>query len=142
MKNKTIWGWSQRDLQRWFLYWVTVGLGFFILVFLITTTWIGVDVHQHCQTAQAKYSGDCVEALISAVDDPSNSLTSRNYAIWSLGQLGDSRAQTVLQKYYTGQIPEREPYNETISQYELKKALRLVNGATNITHFVWRWSID
>ena len=62
----------------------------------------------------------------------------RNYAIWSLGQLGDKQALPALEKFYTGNIPEREPYDEGISQYELKKAIALLQGGANVTAVVWR----
>jgi hypothetical protein len=56
----------------------------------------------------------------------------RNSAIWALGQLGDGRALPALERYYMGIIPDREPFDEMISQYELNKALHLAKGGTNI----------
>ena len=44
----------------------------------------------------------------------------------------------VIEKYYTGEIPERESYDAGLSQYEMKKTLKLLGGGWNITHFVWR----
>ena len=129
---------KNKKLKNWFLYWSAVGVGFFVLMFLLTTTWIGIDVNERCQLAQGRYEGDCVEALIQVLDNKENSFTERNQAIWALGQMGDKRAKGVLEKYYTGEIPEREPYNEGLSQYEMQKALKLVNGGLNITHWVWK----
>lgn len=146
-KTKKILGFDKEKLTQWFLYWLVLGFGFFILIFLITSTWIGVDVRERCLAARSKYEGDpafagqdCVEALIQVVDSEDNSFRERNQAIWSLGQLGDERAREVLEKYYTGNIPEREPYDDGLSQYEMKKALKLVDGGFNITHLVW--SVD
>lgn len=136
MKNKIL-GFDREKLSQWFLYWMALGVGFFVLVFLVTSTWIGVSVKEKCLTAKSKYEGDCVDALIQVVDNDSNSLTERNYAIWSLGQLGDERALQVLHKYYTGIIPDREPYKDTLSQYEMKKAIKLIESGFNLTHFVW-----
>lgn len=79
---------------------------------------------KQCDLAQAKYAGDCVAALIQVLEDEENALEQRNYAIWSLGQLKDERAIPILKKFYTGIIPDKEPYDQTLSQYELKKALR------------------
>ena len=117
MKNNYLFGFAKDKLQQWFLYWLVLGVGFIILVFLITSTWIGVDVQGRCQTAQGRYKGDCVEALIQVVDNNTNSFRDRNYAIWALGQIGDHRAKTILEKYYTGKIPPREPYDAGLSQY-------------------------
>ena len=138
MNNKnSILGFNKEKLKQLFLFWSLVGAGFFALVFFLTSTWIGVSVKEKCLIAKSRYSGNCVEALTQLVDDDSASFHERNDAIWSLGQLGDSRAKTVLEKYYTGNIPKKESYNQVLSQYEMKKALKLVDGGFNMTHFVW-----
>lgn len=137
-KNNNILGFDKEKLTRWFLYWGLVGVGLFVLVFLITTTWIGVSVKEKCLVAKGKYSGDCVDALVKVVDSEDNSFRERNYAIWALGQLGDKKALGVLNKYYTGIIPEREPYDNGLSQYELKKAINLLESGFNLSAIVWR----
>jgi hypothetical protein len=48
----------------------------------------------------------------------------------------------VLEKYYTGDIPDREPLDRMISQYELKKAIDLASGGTNVASLLWRDFID
>jgi len=113
-----------------------IGLSLFTFMFIITCTLIGLDVNQRCEVAQDKYNGDCVDALISYLKDENNSYKSRNSAIWALGQIGDKRALPVLESYYTGNIPKKEPINNTISQYELKKAINLTSGGLNITKLV------
>lgn len=120
----------------------TIGLSLFVLFFVITCTWIGYDVKDQCLQAKKDYGNTCVESLSKLVQDKNRSFASRNSAIWALGQLGDSSALTVLQNLYTGNIPDREPLNETISQYELKKAINLVSGGTNLTAIFWRHGIN
>ncbi|MBU0731322.1 hypothetical protein KKC88_00400 [Patescibacteria group bacterium] len=120
------------------IYVIAIGIGIFFFLFISSSTLIGNSVEQKCEIAQAKYEGDCVEALILFVDDDENGYEERNSAIWALGQLGDERAMDVLNKYYTGDIPDREPLEEGISQYELKKAINLAGGGFNITAFIWR----
>jgi hypothetical protein len=138
MKNiHYIFGFDRQQLASWFLYWLVLGVGLIVLVFLITGTWIGVEVKQHCLAATSHYQGDCVEALTHMVDDEQASYRERNYAIWSLGQLGDQRARATLEKHYTGNIPAREPYDDGLSQYEMRKALKLVDGGLNLTHLLW-----
>lgn len=105
-------------------------------MFIITSTLIGLDVSQKCEIAQDRYEGDCVEALIAYIEDEDNSYRSRNSAIWALGQIGDGRALPVLDSYYTGEIPDRESLDETISQYELKKAINLTSEGFNITKLI------
>lgn len=136
-KTKRIFGFDREKIWQWFLYWAVVGVGFVILVFLITGTWIGVSVKERCLMAQGRFEGDCVEALAQVVDSQESSLRERNTSIWALGQLGDVRARPILEKYYTDDIPDREPYDQTLSQYELKKALKLVGGGLNLTHLLW-----
>lgn len=127
-----------------------VGVSIFLLFFIIGCVWIGYEVKKQCQDAKREYPTssrlsrdfegqvDCVEALISVLNDENKSFRIRNSAIWALGQLGDSRALSVLQGYYTGNIPQREPLDKTISQYELKKAINLTKGGFNITAIFWR----
>lgn len=116
-----------------------IGVSIFLLFFVVSVTWIGYSVKQKCQDASHEYDEpDCVTALSELVADDSRGYRARNSAIWALGQLGDSRALPVLEKYYTGNTPDREPLNESISQYELKKAIKLTSGGTNLTAIFWR----
>ena len=82
-----------------------------------------------------------VEALIGVLEDESNPYGMRNSAIWALGQLGDRRALPVLENLYTGDIPEREPWDGTLSQHELSKAIKLARGGFNATAIFWRNSL-
>lgn len=125
--------------KDWLFYWVAVGVGFFVLFFLVTSSWIGVSVKEKCLAATARYGNDdCVLILIDQVVDKGASFRERNYAIWALGQLGDGRALPVLESMHTGNIPDREPYDAGISQHEIKKAINLIESGFNITAFVWR----
>ena len=114
----------------------------FVLFFTATSFIIGRDVKRLCLEAKRDYSGDCVEALITQLNDENQDFRARNHAVWALGQLGDSRALPTLQKYYTGNIPNREPLDGVISQYELKKAINLTSGGVNLTAVFWRHGID
>lgn len=118
-----------------------IGASVLVLFFVITCTWIGVDVKTRCQEAKKDYGGTCVEALSKLVDDENQAFRNRNSAIWALGQLGNNEALPILEKYYTGNIPDREPLNEVISQYELKKAIKLLSDGKNITAIFWRYGI-
>ncbi|MDQ1289203.1 MAG: hypothetical protein QG622_2769 [Actinomycetota bacterium] len=69
-------------------------------------------------------------------------MRSRNDATWALGQLGDSRALPVVRKYYSGWDGESEPLDVVLSQYELKKALKQLEGDVNLGRYVWRFTVD
>lgn len=131
-----------KSIKEKLFYVIAIGVSIFLLFFVISCTWIGYEVKTQCQNAQREYGGDCIEALIVLLNDDSRGFRVRNDAIWALGQMGDSRALSVLQSYYTGSIPDREPLNETISQYELKKAVNLTSGGTNLTAWAWRWNFS
>ncbi|MFZ5364520.1 MAG: HEAT repeat domain-containing protein [Patescibacteria group bacterium] len=119
-------------------YAIGVGVLLLLFAFLITGTQIGYDVKKRCDLAQNKYGGECVDALMSQVADDSVR-TGKNDAIWALGQLGDKKALPFLEKYDNGQpLPEREPWDEGISQYELRKAIKLLKSEFNISAFIWR----
>jgi hypothetical protein len=114
-------------------------LGVVLVLFLGVGFWIGSSVRDHCQEMTAAYQqDDCVVALMRAVEDEDLPFGKRNSAVWALGQLGDERALNVLEKYYTANIPDREPWDGVLSQYELSKAINLLDGGFNITFFTWR----
>lgn len=121
------------------IYLISLGLIIFAFYFLLSVNIIGHSVKQKCQLAQQKYEGDCVEALISYLDDESNDFKSRNLAIWALGQLGDDRALPVLKKYYTGYNGERMSRSHALAQLELERAIGYMEGSPNITTFFWRF---
>lgn len=131
-----------KNLKAKVLYLMAIGISVFCLFFFVTCSWIGYDVKKQCHDATKDYGGDCVESLTQLLNDEDRSFHERNSAIWALGQLGDSRALPILQSYYTGNIPDREPLDETISQYELKKAVNLTSGGFNMGAWVWRFQID
>lgn len=119
-------------------YIIGVGVLLFLFVFFITCTWIGYGVEKTCVSAQNRYGSKCVDALMSQIADES-SQSGKNSAIWALGQLGDKRALPFLEKYDTGQkLPSREKWEEGISQYELRKAIKLLKSDLNISAWVWR----
>lgn len=125
--------------------WIGIGLlGLFIagvIIFVITSLWIGSDVRRYCKTAKKRYPGTCVSALTEIVLDESMPYRDRNHAIWALGQLGDPKALTYLNKYNTGKITEKESIDTALSQYELTKAIKLMQGGLNLTALVWRYNI-
>jgi hypothetical protein len=133
MKEKKI-----KIIKEKLFYTVAIGASIFLLFFFIGSVWIGYEAKSLCQNAKWQYGGDCVEALIAQLNDEHQGFRTKNHAIWALGKLGDSRAFPVLNNYYTGNIPDREPLDGTISQYELEKAVNLTSGGANITAFFWR----
>ncbi len=130
---------KKNKIIQTFLFLTAVGISIFLLFFIITCTWIGFEAKSLCQDAQRQYGQDCVMSLISLLDDEKQSYKAKNSAIWALGEMGDRRALPILKKYYTGIIPARESLYKTISQYELKKAIRLADGGPNITAIFWRY---
>jgi hypothetical protein len=130
-----------RPLIEKLLYLGVIGISIFLLFFVITCTWIGYEVKDQCFEAQKQYSGDCTDALVFLLNDDNRSYRDRNSAIWALGQLGQEKALPVLNKYYTGVIPKREPLDKVISQYELKKAINLAKGGFNITSVFWKTNL-
>lgn len=101
-------------------------------MFVLTSLFIGRSVSVRCYEATREYEGDCVEALISLLEDENKEFKVRNSAIWALGQLGDSRALPVFMSYRIGDIPEKESLDGVISQYELRKAINMTNGGVNL----------
>jgi len=130
-----------KNLKQTLFYTCAVGASILVLMFVIACASIGFYVKSECQNAVSKYGGDCVEALIATLEDENNGFDTRNMAIWALGQIGDGRALPILQEYYTGNIPSREAPDRVISQYELKKAIHLLQGGWNVGAWTWRNSL-
>lgn len=113
---------------------VMTGTVFLVLGYVVSCAWIGYSAQEMCNNAKRQYAGDCVEALITELQDENVSFHDRNDTIWALGQIGDTRALPVIEKMYTGDMT-RTKYDTEVSQYELSKAVRLLHGATNVTWF-------
>lgn len=133
---------NKKYIKEKLFYVFAVGISILFLFFFVIGTCIGHEVKNVCKNAKREHEGDCIEALIMLVDDENKGFRQRNSAIWTLGQLGDSRALPTLQKFYTGNIPQKEPLDDMISQYELKKAINLLDNGFNITSFIWRGFVD
>jgi hypothetical protein len=107
-----------------------------IAVLFVGTAWlIGSGVHAASDGALRDQPGDRVLALMACVESPKHTLRARNRAVWALGQLGDARALPVLEKHFTGGECD---HDRLLCQHELRKAIRLCRGATNISAWIWR----
>jgi HEAT repeat protein len=111
--------------QRTFGMIIGVLLVFVALGFVGVRLWIDTRIQKICDQALAHSASQvCVQALTQQVLDEDSSFADRNSAVWALGQMGDATALSALESVYTGEIPDREPWNETLSQYELQKAIQ------------------
>ena len=101
---------------------------------------IGSAVRAYSQNAQTYFHGKRVEALIAMVECESCYLPDRNNAVWTLGQLDDTRALPVLEKYYVG-AKGYQPNN--LSQDRLGIALRHLRHEDNnrFESVLWRWML-
>ncbi len=122
-------------MKRRLLIGLSCGLGFLVIVFLAACFIIGYGVHSIGEKALRDNPGDKVAALMILVESERHTYRDRNHAVWALGQLGDPRALALLQKHYKGGESDD---NTSLSQYELKKAIALCEGETNIGAFIWR----
>lgn len=114
---------------------VVVVLGLMFAGFLAICSVIGSGVRNISAEALHEQPGDRVLALMTYVESQEHSLRDRNRAVWALGQLGDRRALPVLERYYTGGPCDHERF---LCQHELKKAIDLCKGGTNISAWFWR----
>ena len=114
-----------------------LGIGVILLAvaYLAIGVSMGSGVRSISATALREFPGDKVSALMTLVESEQHGLRERNRAVWALGQLGDPRALPLLERLYTGTTSDE---SNGPSQYELKKAIALCKGATNISALVWR----
>ncbi len=96
------------------------------------------QVKTTCIKAQKEYQKDCIDSLSKLVLSDTKTYRERNDAVWALGQLANKRALPALRTLYTGTIPEREPLDSTLSQYELRKAIRWCEQGNGTS---WMYSI-
>lgn len=111
--------------------------GLFVLFFFVTTYSIAHTVKTDCQQISQESHLSCIDGLISRVNNDQYDFKTRNHYIWMLGQLSDPKALPILKSLYTREIPNREPIDEVISQYELQKAINLIEKQNNIVKKVW-----
>ena len=98
--------------------------GFVILgVFL----YIRKSASNICTSAQEAHPHpeNNVAALIDYMNSEQHSLLERNRAVWTLGRLGDSYAQPVLELIYTGDSCSHDSF---LCQHELEKAIKRCGG--------------
>jgi len=136
VSNKT------KKFMRVLGYLAILGISLFVMLFVVSSTWIGYNVKNECASAISHYGGDCVEALSAQLLDENLDYGTRNSTTWALGEIGDRRALPVLERLFTGDIPARESWDGTLSQYELRKAIKLIKSGFNLTHWAWRFSLD
>jgi hypothetical protein len=111
------------------------GLVLIAALWLGSSWLIGSGVRAAGEAALLERPGDRVLALMAYVESPKHTLRERNRAVWALGQLGDARALPVQERQVTGRDCE---HGRVLCQYELRKAIRLCRGATNLAAFVGR----
>jgi hypothetical protein len=105
-----------------------------LIAYLVLGWRIGSAVDSISCDAAGVHPGDRVDALIAYASCEEHSLRERNRAVWALGQLGDQRALPFLRSLEGGTCD----HEHRLCQREIRKAIRLCQGATNVTAIVWR----
>jgi hypothetical protein len=109
----------------------------FFAIVAVAELLIGSGVRAYSQTAQARFPGKRVEALIAMVECESCNTRDRNLAVWTLGQLDDPRALPVLERLHT------ENRSNHLSDYRLRIALRHLRHEDHnrFESVLWRWML-
>ncbi len=101
---------------------------------------IGSGVRNYNQVAQAHFPGKRVEALIAMVECQTFSVQDRNNAVWTLGQLDDPRAISVLEEYH---VEERRHQAGSLTRSTLQivpRHLKQYDG-NRYESVLWRWML-
>lgn len=96
------------------------------------------SVREVSALAQAGHPGDPVSALIGLAADETATVRDRNRAVWALGQLGDTRALSTVQRLQASVVADSNGTASALSPYELGKAVGLLAGEANPFARVWR----
>lgn len=102
---------------------ISIVLLFFALVVSIYSI-LFLEVRRNCNKAISEYKTTCQEALIKTFQSNNTTIREKNDAIWTLGQLADKNSLPFLKSIYKDMMPDREPLNKVISQYEIRKAIK------------------
>ena len=130
-KSRSRWAAARRVLPLGLLICFAVLLaGYLLICFSIRSS-----VKEISARAVQEYPGERVEALMAYVESENHSLRDRNRAVWALGQIGDNRALSTLEKYYTGGPCDHSSY---LCQHELEKAIKQCKGTLNATAWLPR----
>jgi len=128
--------------SKWFaitkkilFYGVLTCLVFSFIIYGIACWNIRSGVKEICAEAMQEYPGDRIEALMAYMQSEKHSFKNRNSAAWALGQIGDRRALSVLEKCYIGKPCDHDKY---LCQRELKKAIDMCKGGLNVCSWVSR----
>ena len=87
--------------------------------------WFKSDINKIRNSAQSKFEGDKIEALISVLNSDSEKLKNKNQAIWALGKLNDERAMPTLKNLQTNSECNHSRF---VCQRELEKAINNLEG--------------
>lgn len=82
-----------------------------------------IEVRKVCNKAISEHKTSCRESLVLTFNSKDKSIKEKNDAIWTLGQLADKKSLPFLNNLYDENIPDREPLDKVISQYEIRKAI-------------------
>jgi hypothetical protein len=104
----------------------------FLVSFIGLNSWIRDDVKKNISIARQKYPGKAEDALISFLQDESNSFHDRTHiAIWTLGMLKSGKALPVLRGYYLDDpkgITCHGKHDQMLCQYSLHKAIAQIES--------------
>ena len=110
-------------------------VGMLFIAYTVVSLLIGQQVRSAIAAAQAHQGGEPVAALLAVVRSSEASVDERNRAIWALGQMGANEAIPELRALVTG---EECDHQRAVCQRELRKAIALCSGGTNVGAVVWR----
>jgi HEAT repeat protein len=132
-KSKSPTGWA--SFKRALRYGALICFTLLFVGYLCICFSIRSSVKEISAKAVQEYPGDRIEALMTYVESANHNLRQRNRAVWALGQIGDSRALPVLEKFRTGKPCD---HDSTLCQGELRKAIKACKGSFNATAWLPR----
>ncbi|MFO0703859.1 MAG: hypothetical protein U0525_04000 [Patescibacteria group bacterium] len=126
-----------RNVKSIFIIFSTLSISAFFIAISIAFIWMRFEVISISQLAAREYSGNVGNSLLAMASDSSQPFINRNKAVYALGQIADKKSLPVLKSLSTGKIPEHESLYETLSQYELQKAIRWCEGGNATSWLYW-----
>ncbi|MBP9716466.1 MAG: hypothetical protein KBD51_00830 [Candidatus Levybacteria bacterium] len=111
-------------IKKFLIFSFTSILLLFLLIIFSIYLILFLEVRKVCNNAILEYKTNCRESLIKTFQSNNSTIKEKNDAIWTLGQLADKKSLPFLNSIYKEDMPDREPLDKVISQYEIRKAIK------------------
>lgn len=129
---------KKKNLKNLVLTSIFAAFVFALLIFFYSLFVIYKGVKMACLKAKTENQEECVDSLIKVVKSADKIFREKNSAIWTLGQLAETKALPFLYEL-DDFLPKQErcDYDEFLCKYEVQKAIKWCEKG-NVASWMYR----